>query len=291
MSIALAVSTMSSTRAETDVLRRLDELGATVTMDHGDAVGLKIDCTDLTDADYGLIASLKSLKSISIDGKPLLDHHLQILSQLSDLQAFQINGTMLTDDGYRHFAALKNLRRLSLFHPSRDVEEFTGSGLAHLKTLPNLKQLTFAGATAGDEALKAVGQLTQIEEFRQWHNWDSPDGIKHLAGLDNLRTLKVGQRLPNWSTVRPASLDDATIPVIASMNSLETVDLQEARLTYAGLIRLKSLPKLKTIKLKWVDIPESDIVKLKRELPDVTIDWVPLSAKDEQDLLVKKLKL
>ncbi len=253
-------------------------------------VDLRVDCTHLTDADYKLIGSVKSLKSISISGKPMLDRHLALLSELSGLEAFQINGTQLTDDGYRHFAAFSKLRRLSLFHPSRDVEGFTGEGLAHLKSLTNLRRLTFAGASTGDAAFKAVGELTQLEEFSQWHNWESPDAIKHLVGLP-LKKFKLGQRLPNQNSKRPASLDDTTLAEIAKMKSLEVLEMQEARFSYAGLVQLKSSHNLKTIKLKWVDVTERDIEKLRSAMPGVAIEWEPLKDDEEKSLLVKKLRL
>ncbi|QDT11562.1 hypothetical protein [Planctomycetes bacterium K23_9] len=276
--------------AEVPGLKRLEELGATVKQSGGVLIDLRIDCTDLTDADYKLIGGLTTLKSISISGKPMMDRHLALLSGLSQLETFQINGTQLTDDGYRHFAAFEKLRRLSLFHPSRDVKEFTGKGLAHLKPLANLRRLTFAGATAGDEAFKAVGKLTQLEEFSQWHNWESPDAIKQLVDL-RLKKLKMGQRLPSRSSERLVSLNDNTLDTIAKMKSLESVDLQEARLTYTGLQQLKKLKHLTTVKLKWVDVSDADIAKLRHELSDVSIEWEPLSDQDEQSLLVKKLKL
>ncbi len=271
-------------------LTRLRELGATIKIDNSTPVELSFDCTNLTDADYNLIGQLSSLKSISISGKSMQDHQLKFLAGLTNLEAFQINGTQLTDNGYQHFTAFPKLKRLSLFHPSRDVKDFTGAGLVHLKSLPNLQRLTFAGATAGDEAFKAVGELTQLEEFSQWHNWESPEAIKHLANL-KLKKIKLGQRLPNWSSPRPVSLNDATLSDLAKMQALEVIDLQEARLSYAGLIKLKAIPTLKTIKLKWIDIKESDIEKLRQDLPNITIEWTPLSQEEEQSLLVKKLKI
>lgn len=275
---------------ESHGLRRLREKGAALKEVGDVVVELKVDCSDLTDSDYIFIGSMKTLQSISISGKPMLDRHLEMLSGLSQLESFQINGTQLTDDGYRHFGAFPNLRRLSLFHPSRDVAGFTGAGLEHLKSMPKLRRLTFAGATAGDEAFDAVGKLTQLDEFSQWHNWESPDAVKSLVGL-KLKSLKMGQRLPNWRDDRPPSLSDATLAEIARMRSLETIELQEARLTLKGLMQLKSLPNLRTLKLKWIDVSESEISELKQSMPGVTVQWEPLTDDDERNLLVKKLKL
>ncbi|TWU08566.1 leucine-rich repeat domain-containing protein [Stieleria varia] len=279
-----------TTFADSPTGQRLNELDAKVKEVAGEIVDLKINCDQMTDADYQLVARLQTLKSISFDGKSMTDQQLVLLSGLSQLESFQINGTRLTDDGYKHFAAFQNLQRLSLFHPSRDVDAFTGAGLAHLKALPKLERLTFAGATAGDAAFQAVGQLTQLKEFSQWHNTESPAAIKHLTQLP-LTKLKMGQRLPDWKGSRPPSLTDATLSEIARMPNLETLELQEARLTYAGLIQLKSVSSLKTLKLKWVDVTESDVARLRVDCPNIEIQWEPLTAEEEESLLTKKLKL
>lgn len=279
------------TQPPSAIHQRLRDLGATVKENQGVIVDLRINCEKLTDDDYKRIGTLTTLKSISISGKPMFDRHLEMLSDLKQLEAFQINGTLLTDEGYRHFAAFPKLRRLSLFHPSRDVKAFTGSGLSHLKPLNELRRLTFAGATAGDEAFEAVGQLTQLEEFSQWHNRESPEAIKHLAGLKNLKSLKLGQRLPSWSTKHPPSLTPGTIAEILKMKSLELIDLQEARLDSETLSNLGSLPKLKKVQLKWIDITETEIKELQRKMPNVKIQWIPMTPEEEQKLLVKKLRL
>ena len=56
-------------------------------------------------------------------------------------------------------------------------------------------------------------------------------------------------------------------------------------------MQLKALPNLKTTESKWVDVSESGIEKLRTEMPNVVIEWEPLTDDEEQNLLVKKLKL
>lgn len=268
----------------------LRSIGATLQETNGAITGLQVDCTKLTDADYELIGGVKTLKSLSISGKPMSDEQLALLSGLTGLESILINGSQITDDGYRHFASFKNLRTLSLFHPSRDCEAFTGAGLAHLKALRKLERLTFAGSTAGDEAYAAIGQLTQIREFREWHNWETADGKKQLLTLKDLKSLKLGQRLPQRGQPPTPSLDDATLAAIAQMTSLERLDLQEARLSFAGLTQLRALPNLKQLKLALIDISEADIDKLRAALPNVTIEWEPLTEEGETTLS-QKLRL
>lgn len=268
----------------------LEKIQAKVQMRNGQIYGLQVNCDGYTDAEYEIIGKLTGLKSISLSGKELNDEQLKLLAGLKELESILINGSQLTDEGYRGFAAFPKLAKLSIFHPSRNQETFTGKGLIHLKDVPSLTQLTFAGATAGDEALEAVGQLTQLESFREWHNTETSAGLAHLAKLTNLKSVRLGQRLPNWGKMTPASFDDQTLAILAKIPSLETIELTEARLSFAGVIQLKDLPNLKTLKISQVDISADDIEKLNTALPQVKIEWQPLTD-DQAEMLSKKLKL
>lgn len=289
--LILASPRLPSLSAGSPPVTELERLGAQLQLADGKIVSLKADCDRLNDDGYRLIARATSLTSLSLSGKAMSDDQLALLAPLTNLESMLLNGTQLTDDGYRHFAAFQKLRRLSLFHPSRNVDQFTGAGLAHLKALPHLERLTFAGATAGDAAFVAVSEIKQLKEFAQWHNWESHQALEHLTELPNLRALKIGQRLPGRGRPLTPSFDDATLEVIARMKTLEKLDLQEARLTLAGLKRLQTLPNLRELKLQWIDIPAADVDQLRDLLPNVELNWQPMTAEQRESLLTKKLKL
>ena len=288
MSALVFVTAVSS--AEPDVAA-LQHIGAEIKQAGGMIIELKANCDKFGEAEYKLIGHVTTLKSLSLSGRAFRDEDLAALSGLTELESILLNGTELSDDGYRHFAAFQQLKRLSLFHPSRDCKDFSGAGLAHLKVLPKLERLTFAGATAGDEAFEAVGQLTQLKEFSEWHNWESPEAIKHLLKLPNITALKIGQRLPARGRPLTPSFDDVTLSIIAQMKSLERLDLQEAKLSYEALAQLDELPKLRELKAKWVDTPPQDIERLRQRLPTVKVEWEPLTDADRDTFLVNKLKL
>ena len=60
--------------------------------------------------------------------------------------------------------------------------------------------------------------------------------------------------------------------------------MSQARYTADALARLKALPKLKRLQLNQIDIPADDVAKLKAALPNVTVDWKPLSDEDRAKL-------
>lgn len=269
----------------------LRQLGATVREAGGAIVELGADTKGFSETEYRLVGQCTRLKKLSLNGPTLTDTTLPLLAGLASLEELSLNQSQLSDDGYRHFAALTNLQTLALWHPSWAAKNFTGSGLAHLRALPNLRKLTFAGATAGDEALAAIGQITRLREFSTWHTAQTQAGNAHLLALTNLTSFRIGQRLPPWGKALPPSFDDETLAVIARMSSLESLELFEARLTGKALGQLKALPRLARLKIHTAEVSDADIAALRTALPGVQLDFKPITAEDREATLVKKLKL
>lgn len=289
--LALLVTASLTTVSAQPSVPELQKLGGKIREEKGLVVELTVETDTFTEADYRLIGQCTGLKKLTLNGKTLTDITLPLLAGLTNLEELSTNQSTLTDEGYRHFAALQNLKVLHLWHPSWGLETFTGSGIAHLKALPKLERLTFAGSTAGDEALSAVGQLTQLKSFQTWHSAQTQAGNLALTKLPNLTSLKIGQRLPKGGATSPPSFDGSTIPTLAKISSLETLELFEARLTFDDLVPLKDLPKLKKLSIHTTDIPETDVEKLRGVLPGVEIVFKPLTAEEAAATLVKKLKL
>jgi hypothetical protein len=272
-------------------LEALKKLGAQVTETRGIITHVQVKCDAFTEADFRTLGQFKTIKTLSLSsGKTVTDDSLALLTGLTDLEDFSTEGIQLTDDGFKHFAAFQKLRRMKFFHLSLRSEKFTGTGLAALKALPKLESLTFAGSTAGDAALEAIGQLTQLKELRTWHTGQTQVGNAHLAKLTNLTALRIGQRLATFAKNSPPSFDESTMDTLAQIRSLESLELTEARLSAKIIPQLKALPKLKKLKLETVDISSSDVEAIKAALPGVNVTWDPLSEADKE-ALVKKLKL
>ncbi|HYG78090.1 MAG TPA: hypothetical protein VEK08_23995 [Planctomycetota bacterium] len=278
-----------SLRAETPA-EKLKALGAKVTEAGGVVTQVQVDAAKFTADDYKTLNACTQIKKLTINGKTLNDAALASLSGLEQLEELSTNETQLSDEGYKGFQAFKKLRSLALYHPSWDLKTFTGTGLAHLKGCPNLTRLTFAGSTVGDTGLEAIGQISQLKEFLIWHTMQTQAGNKHLLNL-SLTFLKIGQRLPRWGTTPAPSFDASTIPLIAQMKSLERLELFEARLTAENLQPLKELPKLKLLSIHTCDISAADIDAVKAALPQVKVDFKPITDADKEATLVKKLKL
>ena len=271
----------------------LTDLGAQLT--HTDGVVTKVffkDCSKLGDAEFRLIGQLKDLKSLTLYGqcKGLTDETLPHLSGLTKLEELGTDGIQVSDAGLAKLTALTSLRSLSFFHPSFGMKGFDGSGFAALKALTKLERLTIAGTPFDDKGMAAVAEIKQLRDFRTWHTFQTQAGNESLTKLPELKSLWLGQRLRRYDGgSNAASLDDATFNVLAKLKTLESLTLDEARLSLAALQRLKELPQLKKLDLRRIDIPVADVEALKASLPAVAIDWKPLTD-DERTKLEALLK-
>ena len=270
---------------DVDALRAL---GAEVTETGGAITRVSFkDCARLGEAEYRKLGGLKTLKSLTLYGgkKTLTDATLPLLAGLTELEELNTEGIQVSDAGLAGFAVFKNLRSLSFFHPSLDLKGFDGSGFAALKDLPKLDRLTIAGTRFNDRGMEAVARIPQLKDFRTWHTYQSQAGNAALEKLPNLKSLRLGQRLRHWDGSSNAlSLDDATLDVLARLQTLESLTLDEAKLSLDALSKLKSLPKLRKLELLRIDIPAEDVEKLKAALPDAKVEWKPLSGDERQKL-------
>lgn len=269
----------------------LEKMGAKVIQTAEVVTQVQVKCDTFTEADFKTLSSFTTIKDLTISGKTITDRTLPLLAGLTNLERLSTNEIQLTDEGYKHFAAFPKLTSLSLFHPAFRSKNFTGSGLVHLKSLPNLERLTFAGSTAGDAAMAAIGQLTQLKDFRTWHTAQTRAGNAHLLNLKNLTGLRLGQRLPEWGKDSPISFDESTMETIAKITTLESLELTEARLSARMIPHLRSLPKLTKLKIETVDISVEDVAAIQRALPNCKVDHKPITEADKEATLVKKLRL
>ena len=287
------LKTTLNEKKELSLTEALKDLGAQVSLTEGvvSKVTFK-DCSKLGDAEFRLIGRLNDLKSLTLYGqcKGLTDETLPHLTGLTKLEELGTDGIQVSDAGLAMLTALTNLRSLSFFHPSFGMKGFDGSGFAALKALPKLERLTIAGTPFNDKGMAAVTEIKQLRDFRTWHTYQTQAGNESLAKLPELKSLWLGQRLRRYDGgSNAASLDDSTFAVLRKLKTLESLTLDEARLSLAALQQLKELPRLKKLELRRIDISAGDIEALRAALPSVAIDWKPLTD-DERAKLESFLK-
>ena len=236
----------------------------------------------LTEEQWKAIEGL-GVKGISTGGKGINDEAVARFATMN-LEALGFDGAgTLTDGCFQHLAKIKGLQRLSMGHMLQ--KEFTGSGLALLKDLPALEILTIAGSAVGNDAMKAIGELTQVKQFSNWHTRQTDTKATYLLGMKGLKNLRLGRSGDRVAGKNQQALTDETLATLAQLKSLEDLALEEARLTLPAILRLKALPNLKNLTLKnCLDVPPEDIEKFRKELPGVVLQWKPMTEKDREFL-------
>jgi hypothetical protein len=223
------------------------------------------DASAWTSTDYALLRQLPALKMLSF-GRGFGDAGLESLGTLPTVEYLQTNLMDVSDAGMKGFTALPKLRTLKFFHPGKKL---TGSGFTALASLPGLVSLTVAGSAEFDDAgMAAIAGLSQIKELRTWHTGATVAGVKHLLAMKNLTSLTLGQRL---SYQPPACVNDEAVELVAQMTWLESLTLQEARLSIGALWQLAKLDKLKSLNLDGIEISTVDVEMLRKQLAKVPI--------------------
>jgi len=265
---------------------QLRKVGAEVTLTKGVVTGVAVkDLSKFTTNDFETLGRLANLKTLSTSGEALNDQTLSYLTGLVALEDLSTNLAQFSDDGLWQLTLLSNLKQIKFFHTSLKRKDFTGRGLAQLASLKNLRRLTVAGCPFNDEGLAAVGKLTQLENFRTWHTYQTQAGNESLQTLVNLKSLYLGQRLRRYGGESNAqSLTDDSLEVLSKLTSLDTLTLGEQKFSADALIKLKALPNLKRLELFQVDVPAAEIERVRAALPKVVIDWQLVTAEERAKL-------
>lgn len=264
----------------------LRKAGAEVTLTKDVITGVAVkDLAKFTAAEFEALGRLKNLKTLSTSGEQLNDKTLSYLTGLVALEDLSTNAAQFSDDGLWQLTLLSNLKQIKFFHTSLRQKNFTGRGFAQFTALKNLRRLTVAGCPFNDEGLAAVGKLTQLENFRTWHTYQTEAGNEHLLQLKNLKSLHLGQRLRQYGGASNApSLTDKTLDIVAKLKSLETLTLAEQKFSAAALGKLQGLPNLKKLELTQVDVAAAEIDAVRKVLTGIDVKWQPVTGEERAKL-------
>jgi len=131
-------------------------------------------------------------------------------------------------------------------------------------TPPKLAHLGLWGSNVDNELLALVSTMPDLEHVALYETSVTDQGLAALAGLTKLRSFSVSPVLryekpgfgpPQWSypflPQRPdrPRITGNVVQALASIKTLERLDLLDARLTSADLVGLSAFPKLSSLSL------------------------------------------
>lgn len=233
------------------------------------------DCIEITDAALARIKSIKTLEILDLwNCVEITDDGLAHLSTLPKLQGLYLGGAPITDAGLAHLSGgLTKLRGLRL--SGLDVR-ITGVGIAHLSSLPKLRDLDLGNTNITDAALAQLpGGFGNLRRLSLWNCPITDAGLVHLKALDGLLDLDLGLtpitgsgfvHLP--SSLRELHLDgctDVTDDGIAHLSYLRLLrlDLRDCTdVTDDGIVHLKAVDSLEVLELAATRVTDYGITQL-----------------------------
>lgn len=242
-----------------ELIKRLRELGAKVSVKDGKVVEVNLTNSIISDTDMELLSSLTTLELLTLNGcRNLTDAGLVYLKPLTGLKGLALERTNITDAGLENLKGLTELTLLSL-----NWTRVGDAGLKHLADLKKMGTLYLCAtqtADAGVASLKNMAQLSWLD-LRQTQVTDA--GLKHLSGLSRLRLL----------CLYGIPMTDAGIAPLTKLSNLEQLTLNQTQVTDAGLLPLAKLPKLHELNLRGTRVTERGIKQIQQALPDCKIDY------------------
>ena len=185
---------------------------------------MTICASKITGTGFQHLQGMKQLESINLHSAPASDAGLEAIGKLTSLKRLEIVHTHVTDAGLKHLAALVNLQQLHIHGP-----QTTETGLPFLGKLKELYQLDIYDRPASNQTLAQIAQLPKLRMLMLPLGVFNDEGVKHLGTLTTLEELSLDS----------PHVTDASIETLGRLKRLRKLQLNRARLTPAGLSKLK----------------------------------------------------
>jgi len=210
-----------------------------------------------------------NILSIDLTSSWVSDPDLEKLARMPHLRSINLSYTWVSDLGMEHLKPLQNVEELILHY----TEEITDGGIAHVKHWKKLRRLDVRGTKVTSRVFELVGQIKTLEFLDVGFSRVTDDGFENLADLTELKWLGFGgnkmsgvalpllQLLPALAHLDVGglqrtdsgrwglALSDFNLESIEALTKLESLDLQDAKVTDLGLQRLSALSNLEMLDL------------------------------------------
>ncbi|MBS1992095.1 MAG: protein kinase [Cyanobacteria bacterium SZAS LIN-3] len=182
---------------------------------------------------------------------------VKAISQIPGLKELQLRACDSIDDGCLHdLVKLTDLTELRL-----EMTSISGSGMAKLPYLKQLRSVYLCGASDGDNLCQALAQSERLDELVLDNSPLTIKGIKALSSLKNLKSLMINS----------TPLGDAELKELAKIPGLRIMYAQNCGITARQTPIIRTFPALKTLVVETSMMRRKDLLDIQRGLPKVSV--------------------
>jgi internalin A len=192
----------------------------------------------ITDLGLNAIKGWTNLQRLNVRGTRIADPTLAIVSKLAQIESLDIANTGITEAGLDNLVSLTRLKHLVVGR-----SRFSDEALGVLRLLNTLESLDLSGprgvsrtqrsegGQVSEALVRSISELKELKTLRLGHNLVS---AQELAGL-----MPSLQKLEKLGLEACPRIDDNALEVLAAWKSLKYVDVQETKVTRAGVEQLR----------------------------------------------------
>jgi len=190
----------------------------------------------ITDLGMNAIKGWRRLKRLNVRGTRISDDTLLIVSELGQLESLDLANTRITDNGLESLASLTRLKHLVLGRA-----QISESAMEMLRVLSTLESLDLSGPARNqrgkasgamqDSLVSAIAGLQELRVLKLGYSDIDARGLHSLAALEKVEKLGL-ECCPR--------VDDKGLGELAAWKSLKFLDIQETKVTQAGIAALQA---------------------------------------------------
>ena len=178
---------------------------------------LNFDFNQTGDKGLEIIATIKTLKELHLNGTMASNAGYAHLANLTELKYLSIGDTKLTDAVFAKWSGLNNLEELSL-----NGANISSDGFKHLKN-SKIRKLDLIYSEISPAGFRGIAKLKRVEEMSLFHSSGADTGLKSLAEMKNLQSLNL------YGT----SVTVEGLKNVAASKSLRHVDVTATEITHS----------------------------------------------------------
>ncbi len=229
--------------------------------------------TLFTDKGVSYLTNLKKLRKLWLFTAPQMTNqslvHIGKLKELRDL-ALPINAK-ITISGLKSLNSLENLERLDLYCVQQDNTGMDISGLKNLKILA-IGSHNKEDNRLRDSDLACLSQLKNLQDLSISTVGIGNEGLKHLQNLTNINRLQLLN----------SKIDDEGLKYLSRMEKLVDLWISGADFSGEGFKYLHNLKRIQRLEIhSYKRVNQQYINRLRKELPELNrliIDYKPKPA-------------